>query len=96
MMRSGQRDERMEEKVKEMRDTITLTCSIPGFFRTGSGACPAAPSARSFEVRDPSEKYPQSNIQVAIKNGEDTPTNKGCRRTSREAHERDRNTNKMF
>jgi len=34
-------------------------------------------------------------LLVAIKHGEDTPTNKGCRRSSREAHERDRITNEI-
>ena len=33
--------------------------------------------------------------KTAIKHGEETPTNKGCRRASREAHERDRIANEI-
>ena len=39
------------------------------------------------------EKNIACECALAIKHGENTPTNKGCRRASREAHEGDRITN---
>ena len=39
--------------------------------------------------------YTYMYMYIAIKHGEDTPTNKVRRRASREAHERDRITNEV-